>query len=190
MYYITISILVTLVYCNGNSADDTDSSSSDDDETHYGCTFTMSNGSKNGIPDTWILLDSQSTVSTFHNKEFLLNIRSSPTKLIVDTNGWKQISTMVGDLKNFGPVWYNPESIANILLHADVAKQYWITSDSAIERSFHVHKADGTLMTFTASPTGLYFFDAMTALNDNRTNQKVANYLFVNTVAGNKQRFH
>jgi hypothetical protein len=30
----------------------------------------------------------------------------------------------------------------------------------------------------------------MTALNNNRTNQKVANYLFVNTVAGNKQRFH
>jgi hypothetical protein len=141
---------------DGDSADDAGNNSSVDD-TIYGCTFTMNNGSENRIPDTWILLDSQSTVSIFHNKEFLRNIRSSPTKLVVDTNGGKQISTMVGDLKNFGPVWYNPESIANILSHADVAKQYRITSDSAIERSFHVHKADGTLMTFTESPTGLYF---------------------------------
>ena len=62
-----------------------------------------------GIPDTWILLDSQSTVSIFRNAKFLRNIRNSRTKLVVDTNGGKQVSTMIGDLKNFGPVWYNPD---------------------------------------------------------------------------------
>jgi hypothetical protein len=33
------------------------------------------------IPDTWILLDSQSAVSVFKNSKFLLNIRPSPKKL-------------------------------------------------------------------------------------------------------------
>ena len=121
----------------GNSADeevDDDNScdSGDDSDSLYGCTFTTN--AETGIPDTWILLDSQSTVSIFRNAKFLRNIRNSPQKLVVDTNAGKQISTMIGDLKNFGPVWYNPESIANILSHSDVAKQYRITSDSAIER--------------------------------------------------------
>ena len=168
---------------NDNEEDD------DDDESNnslYGCTFATS--ADNEIPNTWILLDSQSTVSIFRNKSFLRNIRTSPTKLVVDTNGGKQVSSMIGNLKNFGPVWYNPGSIANILSHADVAKQYRITSDSAIERAFHVHRNDGSLMTFKESPAGLYYFDANTVIND--TNQKVAAYSFVNTVAGNKQRFH
>ena len=62
----------------------------------------LQTNSDNGIPDTWILLDSQSTVSIFRNAKFLRNIRNSPTKLVVDTNVGKQISTMIGDLKNFG----------------------------------------------------------------------------------------
>ncbi len=63
-------------------------------------------------------------------------------------------------------------------------KQYWIKSDLAIELSFHVHKANGTLMTFTESQLGLYFFDAMVAFYENCSNQTVVNYSFVNTIAG------
>ena len=186
--HTTVEAAVEGTNDNDNDGDDdTDEDEAEEEDAFYGCTFATSDAT--GIPDSWILLDSQSTVSIFRNPRFLRNIRESPTKLVVDTNGGKQISTMVGDLKNFGPVWYNPESIANILSHADVAKKYRITSDSAIERAFHVHRNDGTLMTFTESPSGLYFFDAVTAVND-RTNQKVADYSFVITVVGNKQRFH
>jgi Zinc knuckle len=39
------------------------------------------------IPDHWVLLDTQSTVSVFKNKSFLSNIRTSDTKMTVYTNG-------------------------------------------------------------------------------------------------------
>jgi hypothetical protein len=67
------------------------------------------------IPNTWILLDSQSTVCVFNNKHLLTNIRQSPRPLEVSTNGGPQVSTLIGDIKNFGTVWYNPLSLANIL---------------------------------------------------------------------------
>jgi hypothetical protein len=136
------------------------------------------------IPQSWVLLDSQSTVSVFCNKDFLSNIRQSPQSLKVYTNGGTQTSSLVGDVSNFGPVWYNPHSLANILSLADVRKQCRVTMDTAIEASLCVHKVDGTIMKFTEYVTGLYYFDA--------ANQPTTNtgYTFVTTVAGNKKRFH
>jgi hypothetical protein len=58
------------------------------------------------IPSTWVLLDSQSTVSVFKNRKLLSNIRNSTSKLCVHTNGGVQISTQKGTVKNFGDVWY------------------------------------------------------------------------------------
>jgi hypothetical protein len=48
------------------------------------------------IPDDWILLDSQSTVSVFKNPHFLSNIRESDGILTVRTNGGTQVSKEVG----------------------------------------------------------------------------------------------
>jgi hypothetical protein len=47
------------------------------------------------IPSTWILLDSQSTVSVFKNGRLLSNIRASNKKLRVHTNGGVQMSSQV-----------------------------------------------------------------------------------------------
>jgi hypothetical protein len=69
----------------------------------------------NLIPDTWILLDSQSTVSVFMNRKLVQNIRDSPSPLKVHTNGGSQVSHHVADVRNFGTVWFNPASLANIL---------------------------------------------------------------------------
>ena len=101
------------------------------------------------IPNTWILLDSQSTVCVFNNKRLLSNIRQSPRPLEVSTNGGPQVSTLIGDIKNFGTVWYNPQSLANILSLAEVRLRCRCVMDTAIEPAIHVHKANGTVMTFT-----------------------------------------
>ena len=65
-------------------------------------------------------LDSQLTVSVFKNPNFLTNIRRSNSQLKVHTNGGTQVSSLVGDIKNFGTVWYNPGSLANIFSLAAV----------------------------------------------------------------------
>jgi hypothetical protein len=55
--------------------------------------------SRNIIPDTWILLDSQSTVSVFKNRQLLTNIQNSPSSLHVHTNGGIQYSSQLGTVK-------------------------------------------------------------------------------------------
>jgi hypothetical protein len=62
------------------------------------------------IPLSWVLLDSQSTVSVFKNPNFLTYIWRSNSQLKIHTNGGTQILSLVGDIKNFGTVWYNPDS--------------------------------------------------------------------------------
>jgi hypothetical protein len=123
---------VQLVSEPGIATDDNDDP---DLDTEYGCTFATVNShlyNAIAIPKTWLLLDSQSTVSIFCNTGLLNNIRPSDTTLKVFTNGGTQDSTMIGDITNFGTVWYNPASMANILSQK-VCKVCRVTMDSDLE---------------------------------------------------------
>ncbi len=53
------------------------------------------------IPASWVLLDSQSTVSVFKTRSLLTNIRRSRSPLRVHTNGGTQLSSQMGTVKNF-----------------------------------------------------------------------------------------
>ena len=58
--------------------------------------------------------------------------------------------------------------------------------DSAVSPSFHVHKLDGTILTFSEFSSGLYFHDtAKTPL----TNSTINAYTLLNTVSRNKSLF-
>jgi hypothetical protein len=74
----------------------------------------------NAIPKHWIFLDSQSNISVFNSQHMISNIRPSPQEVCSMTNGRQQTSTMIGDFKSLGVVWFNPNSIANILSLSDV----------------------------------------------------------------------
>jgi hypothetical protein len=114
----------------------------------------------------------------------LTNIRRSDRVLRALTNGGHQDSHMVGDFPNLGEVWYNPHSIANILSLAEVRKVCRITMDSSSEDpAMHVHRLDGSVMSFTEHPSGLYVYSP----NDNSTS--VATYTIVSTVAKQKKMF-
>ena len=136
-----------------------------------------------GIDPTWILLDSQSTISVFRNADYLTNIRRSEHVLRALTNGGHQDSHMVGEFPNLGPVWYNTDSIANILSLADVRKVCRVTMDTSTEAALVVHRADGTTMKFEEHLSGLYIY------KPNNTNSNVTGYTLVSTVAEQKRMF-
>jgi hypothetical protein len=85
---------------------------------------------------------------------------------------------MVGDLPGYGTVWYNPESIANILSLKQVAKKYHMAFDSKHGGSFIVTKPDGTVFKFKQSDGGLYFL---------ATDKTIT--VMVNTIADNKGNY-
>jgi hypothetical protein len=135
------------------------------------------------IDPTWILLDSQSTISVFNNRDMLRNVRRSPHVLRAITNGGFQDSDMVGEFPNLGEVWYNANSIANILSLADVRKVCTVTMDTSRSPSMDVHRKDGTIMSFIEHPSGLYVYKG------NDCSDLVTAYTLLNTVAKHKRMF-
>ena len=95
---------------------------------------------------------------------------------------------MIGDLTGYGMVWYNPNSIANILSLCCIATKYHAMYDSQGGGSnpndpdggglFMVTKPDSTVFEFKASLGGLYFLDTKCTLT-----------VLVNTVANNKAKY-
>ena len=87
------------------------------------------------INPNWILLDSESSISVFRNPKLLHNIHHMTDGVCVYTNGRYQDSTMHGDIPNFGTVWFNLASMANILSLAHVTSVCCVTMDSDVENA-------------------------------------------------------
>ena len=60
--------------------------------------------SKGRINKNWVLLDSQSTVDLFSNKELLTDLRKVDEFLIIHCNAGKVKTNLMGDLPGYGPV--------------------------------------------------------------------------------------
>ena len=113
----------------------------------------------------------------------LTNIRRASHVIRALTNGGHQDSSLVGDFPNLGEVWYNSESMANILSLAEVRKVCRVTMDSSSEPAMIVHRLDGSMMKFVEHASGLYIYKC------NTTNAPVAGYTMVSTVAEQKKLF-
>ena len=100
-------------------------------------------------------------MSIFRNQDLLTDIHEVDEPLYLETNGGGyQVSNKMGTVKNVGEVWYNPESIANIVSLAQVRRVRHVTMDTADQPAFHVHKPDGTGSTvFAEHESGLYLHD-------------------------------
>jgi hypothetical protein len=92
---------------------------------------------------------------------------------------------MIGGFPNLGPVWYNKDSIANILSFADVHKVCRITMDMSDASEMCVRHLDGSRMVFKEHSSELYVFDAV---NKDSTNV-AAPYTMVSTVDAQKTMF-
>ena len=106
----------------------------------------------------WILLDTGSTVNVFCNEKLIRDIRDSAQTLQVHTNAGtfesKQVATLPWhDIQ----VWFDPNSITNVLSFATMAEQFRITYDNKVEDVFKVHTPKGVLP-FKQISKNLYVF--------------------------------
>jgi len=149
--------------------------SNEGDDLLIGFTHNTLEGGETQVDKHSILIDTGSNCSVFNNTEYLTNIRKSNRTLRAFTNGGFQDSTQMGHLDGFFKVWYNPNSMMNILSFSEVANRYCITFDSAAAKDIQVHGENGKVWRFKEVSSGLYLLD-----NTNSIKHSVDNYSLVN----------
>ena len=140
------------------------------------------------IDPNWIILDSASTVHMIREKIFLKNIRPAkdPNGCTVHSNGGITVTHQEGDFPGIGTVWYDPTSIANVLSLAKVVQRYRVTQDSSKYAGIRVYLDDGSILPFTKSKGGLYYYDATPPT---KTKKTVKAYCLVTTLEENLKNF-
>jgi hypothetical protein len=150
--------------------------------THKNTIFSQANS---GIPNTWYLLDNQSTCDIVSNPKLVKNIRQVDGYMQLATQAGSTTTNWMADAPGYHrPVWFHPGGIANILSMVNMIAKYRITYDShegKYPNQFCVHKADGGIHKFQQSRRGLYYLD--TATTENHT------VLAITTVEANKSRY-
>ena len=149
--------------------------------------FSMTQQSLEVINKDWILLDTCSTVSVFCNPSLVKNIVDcKPGKgVTVVTNGGSQHFGAEAELLLFPmPVYFNADSMANILSLSDIANidGVRITMDTSIDRAIQLHFHD-TVYTFRECIDGLYYWDSKSKPKMPITNYSTS---FAQTVHNNK----
>jgi Reverse transcriptase (RNA-dependent DNA polymerase)/Zinc knuckle len=123
-------------------------------------------GDNGKLPMHWILLDNQSTVDIFANKDLLRNIYESNDSVKIHCNAGVTITKMKGTLPGYGEVWYHPNTIANILsLTRVLEKGYKVEYDSSGGNKFKVKKTNGDIKEFKQSTKGLFYYDTLEKQN-------------------------
>jgi hypothetical protein len=85
---------------------DTITAHSTSDKTEHGFLFLNPKGT---LPRDWILLDNQSTVNVFCNKELLVDVRETDRTMVIRCNAGVAQTNMMGRLPGYaGEVWYYP----------------------------------------------------------------------------------
>jgi hypothetical protein len=148
-------------------------------------------GQDGRLPRTWILLDNQSTIDVFYNRDLLTDIRKGTGSMDIHCNAGVATTNLVGELAGYGTVWYHPSGIANILSLSRMKEHgHRVTYDSHGGNRFIVHKNDGTARVFKESDRGLYYMDTTEKEDDSPgMTESSGSTVMVNTVADNRTSY-
>ena len=103
--------------------------------------------------------------SIFKSRNLLHNVDHYSTKchssgITIVSNGGSMACSQVGKLPGLSfPVWYHPDSIANIVSLAEMVRERRITMDSDVENALLLHAHGGRVLQFVACGGGLYTHD-------------------------------
>ena len=104
-----------------------------------------------------ILLDSGSSIDLFSNLKLVTNITRSKQSLFLSTNVGSKVNKTQVKVPDYGTVWFDKDSIANIFPLTNLIKKYRVTFDSEQENTFVVYTSRGQ-MKFSGNKQGLYVF--------------------------------
>ena len=76
--------------------------------------------------------------------------------LMAYSNGGCQESKLEGDFPGMFKVWYNPESMLNILSFKDVRKHFRVTMDTSVDNVIKASLKCGNVIKFEEAESGLY----------------------------------
>jgi hypothetical protein len=137
-----------------NTASDTEDEETESQFYQYGfCTTSSGKFRLNKM----ILLDNQSTVDLFCDKNLVSQIHEVSDTMTVKGNGGLLTTNKKAFLRNYGMVWYHPQAITNILSLKNVREKYQVTFDSDTLNAFIVHKPNGEELKFNMHRDGLYY---------------------------------
>ena len=88
-----------------------------------------------------MLLDSDSNIATFNNKNVVSNIKESKSNVNISTNGKGNLKAMITyEVINLKcKSCFNKESMTNIISLVDIAEECQITMDTKVEKAMLVY---------------------------------------------------
>eukprot|EP00957_Ditylum_brightwellii_P014401 1084089-Ditylum_brightwellii.AAC.1 len=93
-----------------------------------------------GLNKLWLLLDSQSTMSSMCNGDLVTNIRRSKSKLHMGTYGGETSTDLLCDVSGWGTAWFHPNGMINIIALHEAKDEWRVTYNSKGGNVFKIHK--------------------------------------------------
>ena len=111
------------------------------------------------IPKSWLLLDNQSTVDMFYNKQLPTRIQKKNFHIRTHCNKGVTTTNIIVYMDVYGTVWFHTNGIVNILYMSKVMHKHRVTISGANRNELVVYNNEVLLRTFKQSMQGLYYLD-------------------------------